>query len=60
LRIGIGHPGHKEAVVGHVLSRAGRAEQDAIDVAIDEALRVWPLIRAGDLQDAMNKLHSAT
>ena len=25
LRIGIGHPGHKEAVVGHVLSRPGHA-----------------------------------
>ncbi len=60
LRIGIGHPGHKEAVVGYVLSRPGKAEQQAIDGAIDEALRHWELIQRGELQVAMNTLHTAT
>lgn len=60
LRIGIGHPGHKEAVVGHVLSRPGKAEQQAIDNGLDEAMRVWDTVMAGDLQKAMNALHSAT
>ena len=60
LRIGIGHPGHKEAVVGHVLSRPGKAEQQAIDAGLDEAMRVWDQVLAGDIQKAMNTLHTAT
>jgi PTH1 family peptidyl-tRNA hydrolase len=59
LRIGIGHPGHKEAVVGYVLSRPGKAEQALIDDAIDDALRHWDLIQAGEMQKAMNSLHTA-
>jgi len=57
LRIGIGHPGHKEAVVGYVLSRPGKSEQQAIEDGISEALRHWELIQAGELQQAMNSLH---
>jgi PTH1 family peptidyl-tRNA hydrolase len=60
LRIGIGHPGHKEAVVGYVLSKPGRAEHQALEAGIDEALRHWDLIQAGELQQAMNALHAAT
>jgi PTH1 family peptidyl-tRNA hydrolase len=60
LRIGIGHPGHKEAVVGYVLSKPGKVEHEAIETGIDEALRHWELIQAGELQKAMNALHAAT
>ena len=60
LRIGIGHPGHKSAVVGYVLSRPSRSDHDAINAAIDDALRHWGLIQAGELQKAMNVLHTAT
>jgi PTH1 family peptidyl-tRNA hydrolase len=60
LRIGIGHPGHKEAVVGYVLSRPGRHEHQAIEEGLAEALRHWDLIQAGELQRAMNALHTAT
>lgn len=60
LRIGIGHPGHKEAVVGYVLARPGRHEQESIEKGIDEALRHWDLIQAGEIQRAMNGLHAAT
>lgn len=60
LRIGIGHPGHKDAVVGYVLSRPGREDQERIELAIDQALREWDLIQAGELQKAMNALHTAT
>jgi len=60
LRIGIGHPGHKEAVVGYVLSRPGRDEHQAIQQGIDEAIRQWGLIQSGELQKAMNALHAAT
>jgi len=60
LRIGIGHPGHKEAVVGYVLSRPGRDEQRAVENGINEALRQWDLVQAGEWQKAMNALHAAT
>ena len=60
LRIGIGHPGHKEAVVGYVLSRPGKSEQQAIDNGLAEAMRQWELIQSGDLPRAMNALHTAT
>ena len=60
LRMGIGHPGHKDAVVGYVLSRPGRSEHAAIAAGIDEALRHWDLIQSGELQKAMNALHAAT
>ena len=58
LRIGIGHPGDKNLVTGHVLGRASKAEQQAIDSVIDEALRVLPDAISGDLPKAMNRLHS--
>ena len=60
LRIGIGHPGHKEAVVGYVLSRPDKQGQSAIETAIDAAVDHWSLIQVGDLQKAMNALHSQT
>ena len=60
MRIGIGHPGHKSAVVGYVLSRPSRSDHDAITGAIDDALSHWGLIQAGELQKAMNLLHTAT
>lgn len=58
LRIGIGHPGHKDQVVDYVLHRASREEQAQIDEAIDEALSALPLIVRGEMQQAMNRLHS--
>ncbi len=60
LRMGIGHPGHKDAVVAYVLSRPGKNEHAAIDAGIAEALRHWDLIQSGELQRAMNALHAAT
>jgi PTH1 family peptidyl-tRNA hydrolase len=59
LRIGIGHPGHKDDVVGYVLKPASKADRLAIDAAIDEAVRVMPDIVAGNLDRAMKELHTA-
>jgi len=59
-RIGIGHPGHKDGVTDYVLSRPYKAEQAAIDAGLDELERHWPTVQAGDLQRAMQELHSAT
>ncbi|MGB1110557.1 MAG: aminoacyl-tRNA hydrolase [Gammaproteobacteria bacterium] len=58
LRIGVGHPGHKDQVVDYVLSRAPRDEQDAIEGAIDSALRVAPALISGDWDGAVRELHS--
>ncbi|HBS42411.1 MAG TPA: aminoacyl-tRNA hydrolase [Oceanospirillales bacterium] len=58
LRIGIGHPGDKNRVTGHVLGRASKAEQQSIDAVIDEALYVLPDAIRGDMAKAMNRLHS--
>jgi len=58
LRIGIGHPGDKSKVTGHVLGRPSQAEKKAMEAAMDEALRVLPDAISGDMAKAMNRLHS--
>ncbi len=58
LRIGIGHPGDKNRVTGHVLGKAPAKEQQQIEDAIDEALRCTELLIKHDLKMAMNRLHS--
>jgi PTH1 family peptidyl-tRNA hydrolase len=58
LRIGIGHPGHRDDVTGHVLKPATRDERDSIETAIDAAIQVLPDIVAGKLDRAMKELHT--
>ena len=58
LRIGIGHPGDRNKVTGHVLGKAPVAEQQKIDAAIDEALRCTDILIKQDMKSAMNRLHS--
>lgn len=59
LRIGIGHPGQRDKVTPWVLSRPGRDDEAAIGRAIDEAIRVLPLLLHGETEKAMQQLHSA-
>jgi len=58
LRIGIGHPGDKNAVSGYVLQKPPAADRADIDEAIDRSIEILPQCLAGDLQGAMQKLHS--
>ena len=58
LRIGIGHPGHKDQVTGWVLGRPGKDDDILIGRAIDDAIDVLPLVAQGDLNEAMKKLHT--
>ncbi len=58
LRIGIGHPGHSSQVTGYVLGKAPADEQREMEDAIDRALDILPLAISGELQKAMNRLHS--
>ena len=57
LRIGIGHPGHRDKVTGHVLGKAPTAEQALLDQALNEALRLTDLIVAGNISQAMNQIN---
>lgn len=59
LRIGIGHPGERSAVVDYVLNAARKEEQMLIDDSMARAADVLPLIVEGKLEAAMLKLHSA-
>jgi PTH1 family peptidyl-tRNA hydrolase len=59
LRVGIGHPGHKDKVTGWVLGRAGAKDEDAIMASIGAAFDVLPLALAGDFNEAMKRLHTA-
>ena len=58
LRIGIGHPGEKHAVVNYVLQPPRKEEAALIEAAINDSLEVWPLIAEGNYQAAMMKLHT--
>ena len=58
LRIGIGHPGVGRDVSNYVLKVANLADQEKIECAIDESLRVLPTVVKGDFGSAMNELHS--
>ncbi len=60
LRIGIGHPGVREAVTPWVLSRAGAEDERAILGAIDRAVEVLPALLGGEPERAMQRLHSSS
>ncbi len=58
LRLGIGHPGDRNKVTGHVLKKVSTDDRIAIERAIDNALQVLPDVLSGEMNRAMNKLHS--
>ncbi len=58
LRLGIGHPGSKEQVVGFVLGKTPSSEKILIESAIDKSIDSIELILQGEMQKAMNQLHA--
>ena len=58
LRVGIGHPGDKDRVVGFVLGKPSLTEQTLIDDAIDEAVRCTDVWLKEGLTKATNRLHT--
>ncbi|EJK0883979.1 aminoacyl-tRNA hydrolase [Salmonella enterica] len=58
LRVGIGHPGDKNKVVGFVLGKPPVSEQKLIDEAIDEAARCTELWFKEGLAKATSRLHT--
>ncbi len=59
LRVGIGHPGDKDAVVDYVLGRPSRDDEANIRTALGRAAGLLPLILDGHHQQVMNSLHGA-
>ncbi|MCW8924753.1 MAG: aminoacyl-tRNA hydrolase [Xanthomonadales bacterium] len=59
LRIGIGHPGHKDAVTNYVLGRPTLKQEVAIRYSISEAVAVMPDLLSGNVAKAMKDLHTA-
>ena len=58
LRVGVGHPGSKDQVVDYVLRNPSKDDHIAIDVSISSGLKMMPDLLAGDLEQAMQDLHS--
>ena len=58
LRIGIGHPGSSDKVVGYVLNKPTGDERISIDRALDAAAAALPLAISGQWGRAMNQLHA--
>ncbi|MBD3723067.1 aminoacyl-tRNA hydrolase [Klebsiella pneumoniae] len=58
LRVGIGHPGDKNKVVGFVLGKPPASEQKLIDDAVDEAARCTEILLKDGLTKATNRLHA--
>ena len=48
IRIGVGHPGHKEAVLRHVLHDFAKADQDWLEPLLDAIADAAPLLARGD------------
>jgi len=60
LRVGIGHPGHKDKVTPWVLGRPSATDEDAIMDGIGRAFDVLPLAVAGNFHEAMKRLHTVS
>ena len=58
LRVGVGHPGSKDQVVDYVLRNPSKDDHIAIDAAFSCALNMMPDLLAGDLEKAMQDLHT--
>lgn len=58
LRIGIGHPGHKDRVTGWVLGRAASEDDILTARAVDNAIEQLPSIARGEFNAAQKVLNS--
>lgn len=58
LRIGVGRPVHSKDVVDYVLNPPSKADRHKIDESLERAELSLPLIMQGEMQKAMNQLHT--
>lgn len=60
LRLGVGHPGHKDEVVNWVLQKPIQAHREAIDAGITRSLLALPALLAGETEKATLLIHTST
>ena len=58
LRIGIGHPGHRDLVAGYVLNKPSPADRNALEKVLDEATDCVEMISKDGMIKANNRLNS--
>lgn len=58
LRIGIGHPGHRDLVAGYVLNKPSPADRDALEKVLDEATDCVEMIFKDGMVKSTNRLNS--
>ncbi|MCF8483367.1 MAG: aminoacyl-tRNA hydrolase [Rhodospirillum sp.] len=60
IRLGIGHPGHKDRVHGYVLGDFAKADEAWLGPLLDAVSDQFPLMLAGRPSDFMSKVAAAT
>lgn len=58
LRLGIGHPGDRNAVINYVLHTPSRDEMQLIEESMDASTPLLPMLVEGNMEAAMMKLHT--
>ncbi len=56
VRLGIGHPGSKERVTGHVLGDFAKADRDWLIALLDGVAEAAPMLAAGKPEDFMTRV----
>jgi PTH1 family peptidyl-tRNA hydrolase len=56
VRLGIGHPGHKDRVTGHVLGDFAKVDRDWLIATLDAVADAAPLLAAGKPEDFMTRV----
>ena len=60
VRLGIGHPGHKDKVLGHVLNDFAKVDQPWLAALLDAVADAAPLLATGQPEQFMSKVALAT
>lgn len=60
LRIGIGHPGHRDQVTDYVLSKPSKRDLELIQHSFESVSAILALILTGKFQQAIQQLHSSS
>jgi len=56
VRMGIGHPGHKDAVTGHVLGNFAKQDQGWLEKLLDAVADCAPMLAEGKPEDFMTRV----
>jgi len=57
IRVGIGHPGHKELVLEYVLGKPSQHDRKLINEAIERGIDVMPTVLSDRIEVAMSQLN---